>query len=106
MKHKKIFKFVFLAFFFAFIGAYLIEKTGYYEYNLQRKKNLTKEQMKKFEADIEKGNEIDLNDYLENTSIDYSNSLTRTTANVSLKLNKTLKIFLKDGFKIFEKFVK
>ena len=70
------------------------------------KKNLTKEQMKKFEADIEKGNEIDLNDYLENTSVDYSNSLTRTTTNVSLKINKTLKIFLKDGFKIFEKFVK
>ena len=62
--------------------------------------------MKKFEADIQKGNEIDLNDYLENTSVDYSNSLTRTTTNVSLKINKTLKIFLKDGFKIFEKFVK
>ena len=57
-------------------------------------------------SELQKGNEIDLNDYLENTSIDYSNSLTRTTTNVSLKINKTLKIFLKDGFKIFEKFVR
>ena len=106
MKNKKIIKLIFFTFFFAFIGAYLIEKTGYYEYNLQRKKNLTQEQMKRFEKDIQKGNDIDLNDYLESTSVDYSNLLTRTTTDISLKLNKTLKTFLKYGFKIVEKFVK
>ena len=35
MNKKKIFKVVFVILFVAFIISYAIEKTGYYEYNLQ-----------------------------------------------------------------------
>lgn len=106
MKLGKVMKYIFFIFLFLFLGAYLIEKTGYYEYNLQRKKNLTTEQMNQFERDVAAGKKVDLNHYLESTTVDYSNSLTRSTVEISLKVNKCLKVFLTDGFKIFEKFIK
>ncbi len=106
MKHKKLLKFICLTLMMIFLGAYLIEMSGYYEYNLQTRKNLTTEQMKQFEKDIQEGKEVDLESYLESTTVDYSNKLTRTTSEVSIQVNQYLKEFLTKGFKMFEKFVK
>ena len=39
-------------------------------------------------------------------NIDYSNKLTRTTSEVSIRLNNYLKAFLTNGFDIFEKLIK
>ena len=89
-----------------FLFSYFIEYSGYYEYNLQSKKNLTEEQIKKFEDDVKNGKEIDLNSYLEKTTIDYSNSLTRSTSQANLKLNEYLKKLLTGGFDILGKFIK
>ena len=105
-KGKKWVKLIFFVLFFPFFISYLISETGYYEYNLQRKKNLTSAQMKEFEAAVEKGEKIDLNHYLEQANVDYSNSLTRSTVRISLKVNRYLKTFLKDGFQVFSKFFK
>ncbi len=106
MKPKKILKMLFICLIILFSLAYLIEKTGYYEYHLQQKKNLTSEQMKQFEKDVQEGKKVDLNQYLEKTVVDYSSSLTRSATAVSLKVNKTINFFLKDGLKILEKFIK
>ena len=46
MDKKKILKIVFIVLFLSFIIAYVIEKSGYYEYNLRNKTVLTKESMK------------------------------------------------------------
>ena len=106
MNKKKIFKVVFVILFVAFIISYAIEKTGYYEYNLQNKKNLTEDQIKQFELDVKEGKDIDLDRYLKDTQVDYSNKLTQTTSQASIKLNDYLNNFLSNTFKILEKFVK
>lgn len=106
MKHKKLIKFLAISLLLVFLCSYFIEISGYYEYNLQNKKNLTEEQIKQFEADIKNGKNIDLDTYLKDTTTDYSNKLTRTTSEVSIKLNNYLKDILSNGFKVLEKFVK
>ena len=105
MKHKKIIKYFLFMIIFIFLCSYIIEMSGYYEYNLNNKKNLTEEEMRQFEEDVRSGKEIDLNSYLKDSSIDYSNSLSRTTSDVSLKLNDYLKEFLTNGLKVFKKLV-
>ncbi len=105
MKHKKLVKFCFGLLILVFLCSYFIEISGYYEYNLANKKNLTEEQIKKFESDVKEGKDIDLNHYLEDTKIDYSNKLTKTTSATNLKLNEYLKNFIANTFKVLEKLV-
>lgn len=106
MKHKKLLKFLGGIIILIFLFSYFIEFSGYYEYNLQNKKNLTEAQIAQFEADVKAGKEIDLDSYLSETTIDYSNSLTRSTSEASLKLNNYLKRILTGGFDILGKFIK
>lgn len=106
MNYKKILKYSMILLVTVFLLSYFIEKSGYYEYNLQSQKNLTEAQIRQFEADVKAGKDISLNDYLKDTTVDYSNKLTRTTSEASIKLNNYLKEFLTSGFKILEKFVK
>lgn len=104
--NKKIVKIVVYTTIIIFLCSYFIETSGYYEYNLQNRKNLTEEGIKQFEQDVKEGKDIDLNDYLTKTNVDYSNKLTKTTSEASIKLNNYLKEFLTNGFGIFEKLVK
>lgn len=106
MKTKKIIKFISLIIILAFLFSYIIEKSGYYEYNLQNKKNLTEDEIKQFEKDVKEGKNIDINDYLKDNTIDYSNKLTKTTSEVSLKLNKYLTKAINNTFNIFGKLIK
>lgn len=106
MKKKRIIKFICLTITLTFLYSYIIEESGYYEYNLNNKKNLTEKQIKKFEQDIKDGKEIDLKKYLKKNTIDYSNNLTKKTSNISIKLNNYLKIILNDSINIFEKLIK
>lgn len=106
MKHKKMVKFFCTCIILIFLFSYFIEVSGYYEYNLQNKKNLTEDQIKQFELDVKEGKDIDLDRYLKDTQVDYSNKLTQTTSQASIKLNDYLKNFLSNTFKILEKFVK
>ena len=49
MKHKRLLKFIVYSFIMLFLFSYVVERSGYYEYNLQRQKVLTEDAMKKFE---------------------------------------------------------
>ena len=106
MKYKKLLKLISGITILIFLFSYFMEYSGYYEYNLQNKKNLTEEQIKQFENDVKAGKNIDLDSYLTETTVDYSNSLTRTTSQANLKLNEYLKRFLTGGFELLGKFVK
>ena len=106
MKKNKLFKLFCILTILIFLFCYFIEYSGYYEYNLQNKKNLTEEQIKQFESDIKDGKEIDLNNYLKENTIDYSNSLTKTTTEANLKLNNYLKKLLTGSFDILSRFIK
>ena len=60
MKNKKIAKLFLYIILISFIFSYFIEKSGYYEYNLQTKRNLTEKEIKKFEQDVREGKKVDI----------------------------------------------
>lgn len=105
MNKKKIFKVVFVILFVAFIISYAIEKTGYYEYNLQNKMIMTTEAIEKFEKDVSEGKDVRREDYLVSTDKDYSSSLTTGTNKVSMKVNNMLKKGIEGVFKVLSSFV-
>ena len=105
MDKKKILKAIFIVLFLSFIIAYVIENSGYYEYNLRNKTVLTKEAMEKFEKDISEGKDVSIEDYVVNTSTDYTTKLTRGTNKVSVKVNDVLKKGIESVFKVLGKFV-
>ncbi len=105
MDKKKIFKNIFLCFFLAFVVSYVIEKTGYYEYNLQNKTIMTNEAMARFEQDLAEGKDVREEDYVVSTEKDYTSTLTNTTNKVSIKVNKLLKKGIEGVFRIIGTFV-
>lgn len=96
MDKNKVAKFFLLLMTFAFVVSYIIYETGYYEYKLQNRTVLTKEQMEQFEKDVEEGKDVSLNDYLVETEVDYSNRLTDTTVKISNKVN----LYFKKGVEL------
>ena len=106
MKHKKILKTIIYSILILFIFSYTIEETGYYEYKLNNKKNLTEKEIKQFEYDIKEGKEIDLKPYLEDNTTDYRSNLTNKTSEINIKLNKYFKLILTDYFDILKKLIK
>ena len=106
MKKKKVIKVLVYSVLVLFLFSYFIEYTGYFEYNLQKKKNLTEEEIEQFEEDVKAGKDIDINSYLKSDSIDYSNRLTRTTSEVSINLNRYLKRAINNTLYMFEKLIK
>lgn len=106
MDKKKIIKAIFFILFLAFLISYIIERSGYYEYNLQNRTVLTNESMRKFEKDVSEGKDVTLEDYTVPTSKDYSSSLTRKTNKISVGVNKVLKKGIESVFKLLGSFVK
>ena len=104
-KKVKIAKGIFISLFIAFIISYVIEKSGYYEYNLQNKVIMTNEAMAKFEKDLADGKDVSKEDYVVSTTKDYTSTLTRTTNKVSIKVNQFLKSGIEGVFKIVGTFV-
>ena len=104
-KKKKIIKYIISSMFIAFIISYLIEKSGYYEYNLQNKTIMTNEAMAQFEKDIAEGKDVTLEDYVVTTEKDYTSNLTRTTNKVSVRVNQFLKKGIESVFKMVGTFV-
>ena len=102
----KFIKRCFLLVIFLFLCSYFTYTSGYYEYRLHNKSDLTKEQILQFEKDVKDGRDIDIHSYLEDNTIDYSNQLTKTTSLVNIKLNDYLKNIISESFKIFEKLVR
>jgi len=96
MKKNKIAKIFLLLVCFAFVVSYIIYETGYYEYKLQNRTVLTKEQMEQFERDVEAGKDVTLNDYLVETEVDYTNTLTDATFKISNKVN----LYFKKGVEL------
>ncbi len=101
----KISKILLILICFSFVVSYIIYQTGYYEYKLQNRAVLTKEQMEQFETDVNEGKDVTLNDYLIDNHVDYSNKLTNITVKVNNKVNKYIKKSIEEVFKLLNKFV-
>lgn len=83
----------------AFLSAYSISNSGYYEYKLQEKTILTNEKIKEFEQDVKNNQDIDIKTYLETEEIDYSNNVTNIMYKISDNGSKIVKKCLKTIFK-------
>lgn len=105
MNKKTTFKIILVVAFLSFLITYVIGISGYYEYELSNKRIMTEEKMKQFEEDVKNNENIDLNDYVVNTQVDYTNKFTDTVTNASLVLNKYLKKSIESVFKIINKMV-
>ncbi len=101
----KISKILLILICFSFVVSYIIYQTGYYEYKLQNRAVLTKEQMEQFETDVNAGKDVTLNDYLIDNHVDYSNKLTNITVKVNNRVNKYIKKSIEGVFKLLNKFV-
>ena len=102
---KKLPKLILFLICFSFVVTYIIYETGYYEYKLQNRTVLTKEQMEQFEKDVNDGKDVTLNDYLIETEVDYTTKLTDATVKVSSKVNSYLKKGVELVFKQVNKLV-
>ena len=83
---NNILKVILLAITIIFLVMFFTSSSGYYEYELNKKSNLTQESILKFEQDVKDGKNIDINDYLVEESKDYSNSFSNIGLNISNKI--------------------
>lgn len=103
-KLNKVFWYVFLILFMAFLTLYTAGKGGYYEYTQNKRKVFTEEQIKKFEEDVSKGIEIDINDYLV-VKEDFQAKEKRMGLKISEFIGTYTKIGVDKIFKILTKLV-
>ena len=92
-KKLKIFKGLLIGLFIVYITIYISQLTGYYEYKNYQKKELTEEQISKFEEDIKNGLDVSINDYVVNTNKNYQTGLSR----VGLSLSNTISVWVNKG---------
>jgi len=106
IKKKKTnwFKIILIVFFIIYMGLYILNLSGYYQGNVKRKVEFTKEQIEKFEEDVKNKEQIDLNDYLTNQTKDYSNYASKLGYNVSHTIEKVFNDSLKSISNILVKF--
>ena len=97
--NKTLIKFLIIIIIISFIASYIIASSGYYEYTIQQKTIITNEKIKEFEKDIKNNENIDLKNYLEEETNDYSNKITTLVYNISDSSNKLTKKIIKILFK-------
>ena len=101
MKANNIFKFIFIILVILFVFLIVACKSGYYEYELSEKKNLTDQAIKRFEEDVASGKNIDINDYLDNKAKDYSNKI----SNLGNKVSDTIESVFSKGIGYVFKYI-
>lgn len=99
----KFIKICFWVLFITFCALYFSQATGYYEYELHKKVAFTEEQIKKFENDVKKGVNIDLNDYLKNQNKYYQNNISRFGLSISNFIGKNVKKGIQSTFDALSK---
>lgn len=76
--------------FIIFMGLYISSVSGFYEAKLSNKVALTDEAIKKFEQDVLEGKNVDVNTYISNNNVDYSNKFTESGEKISEAVTKIL----------------
>lgn len=88
MKVNHIMKVIFMILIVLFIGLYISQISGYYEYTESKKTTLTKEAIEKFEKDVKNGKEIQAKNYLEEEK-EYNNKASKLGMKVSTVIEKS-----------------
>ncbi len=102
---NKIFKYLLLISFITFFALYLSQSAGYYEYKNSKKVALTNEQIKQFEKDVNNGKNVDITKYIEINNKDYQNNLSKMGLTISSNLEKVVRKFISESFKVLAKLV-
>ena len=87
MNYKKVASTIMILLVILFLGLYVSQMTGYYQYSESRKTTLTKNAIEQFEQDIKEGKEIHYGHYLEEQT-DYNNLFSKIGMNVSKLIEK------------------
>lgn len=82
-----------LILFIIYLSLTIAMSAGYYEAKLQEKTMITKEAMQRFEEDVQKGRQVDIQDYLSEETKDYSNATTKA----GLALSNATQDFMSKG---------
>ena len=98
ISYKKIFKVFIILLFLSFLVLYFAQKGGYYERINNEKRELTDEQIKKFEEDVKSGKKIDVDSYLIINDKKYDNRISNFGLATS---NFIAKYFKKGIIKVF-----
>ncbi len=82
-KKNNWFKKIMIVLIIIFLGLYIASVSGYYEAQVSNKVALTDEAIRDFERDVLEGKTVDINTYIQNEDVDYSNKFTKTGENVA-----------------------
>ena len=93
---------ILFVFFIIYIALYIASSSGYYETRIRNKVTITDNNIKDFEEKIKNGEEINLDSYLTNDIIDYSNSVSK----MGDKLTNGVEIFVFKGSKLVGDIIK
>ena len=102
-KNNKIFKFVFYILLISYLVIYFSEITGYYEYQNHSKATLTEKQIRKFEADVSSGKEVDIKDYIAVNQPTYNNRLSKAASKISDGISKIVQGGVDKSFKFLSR---
>lgn len=97
---NKIFRRVWFGLFLIFLTLYVTQASGYYEYEISKKATFTEEQIKQFEQDIKDGKNVDVEEYISNTTKNYQNKLSSTALSFSETISKYTKIGIEKFFSV------
>lgn len=87
-KKKNWFIMFILILFFIYMGLYVMDNMGYY--NIAAKnKIITDEKLKEFESDVKNGKEIDIKNYVRDTT-NYKNAYSNLGYNMSIGIDNVL----------------
>ena len=101
MNHK-IFNRILLVLFILFLVLYFSSNAGVIDYSSKNRKELTEQEIKKFEEDIKNGKSIDISNY-NNNSNRYANGLSKATLKISNNISGAFKDIANYLFKQMEK---
>ncbi len=96
---KKILSKCFMFLFLAFTVLYISEGAGYFEYEQHKNMVLTSDKIKEFEEDVKNGKNIDIENYVDTKTKDYSNSVSNFGLDVSQFVNDVVTDGLDSLFK-------
>ena len=85
MKYARVVQLTFFVLVILFVGLYISQMTGYYQYNESRKTTLTQSAIERFEQDVKEGKEIHAGDYLEEET-EYNNKI----SNLGMKISRVI----------------
>lgn len=102
-KLNKLFKYFILSSFVIFTALYISQASGYFEYRNSKKVALTNEQIKKFESDVKKGKNVDVEKYIKINNRNYENKISKTGLFISKTSEKVIGKVIEETFKILSK---